>query len=268
MAAGAGVYPPLEERPIKNTICLFDVDGTLTPARRDASPEMLQLLSQLRHKCAIGFVGGSDLVKQQEQLGNATTNVTSLFDFCFAENGLTAYRLEKPLSSNSFIKWLGEDKYQNLVDFCLRYIAGVKLPRKRGTFVEYRNGMVNISPVGRSASVEERDEFEKYDKEHNIRKGLVEALRKEFPDYGLTYSIGGQISFDVFPTGWDKRYCLQHVEAEKGISGVEYTTIHFFGDKSFEGGNDYEIYSDPRTIGHAVTGPEHTMQLLKEIFNL
>jgi len=26
-------YPPLEERPLKNTICLFDVDGTLTPAR-------------------------------------------------------------------------------------------------------------------------------------------------------------------------------------------------------------------------------------------
>lgn len=27
-------YPPLEDRPLKNTICLFDVDGTLTPARR------------------------------------------------------------------------------------------------------------------------------------------------------------------------------------------------------------------------------------------
>lgn len=26
-------YPPLEDRPLKNTICLFDVDGTLTPAR-------------------------------------------------------------------------------------------------------------------------------------------------------------------------------------------------------------------------------------------
>lgn len=26
-------YPPLEERPLKDTICLFDVDGTLTPAR-------------------------------------------------------------------------------------------------------------------------------------------------------------------------------------------------------------------------------------------
>lgn len=26
-------YSPLQERPLKDTICLFDVDGTLTPAR-------------------------------------------------------------------------------------------------------------------------------------------------------------------------------------------------------------------------------------------
>lgn len=26
----------------------------------------------------------------------------------------------------------------------------------------------------------------RYDKQHNIRKTLVEALKKEFPDYGLT----------------------------------------------------------------------------------
>ena len=27
-------FPPLNERPIKNTLVLFDVDGTLTPARK------------------------------------------------------------------------------------------------------------------------------------------------------------------------------------------------------------------------------------------
>ena len=37
----ASVYPPLEARPIKNTICLFDVDGTLTPARRVTCPKIL-----------------------------------------------------------------------------------------------------------------------------------------------------------------------------------------------------------------------------------
>ena len=107
-------------------------------------------------------VGGSNLVKQQEQLGSPNVDVTSLFDFCFSENGLTAFRLGESLASNNFIQWLGEDKYQALVDFVLKFIANTKLPRKRGTFVEFRNGMVNISPVGRAASVEERDEFEAY----------------------------------------------------------------------------------------------------------
>jgi hydroxymethylpyrimidine pyrophosphatase-like HAD family hydrolase len=49
-------YPDLQDRPVKNTICLFDVDGTLTPARMRVSAEMLKLLSELRHQCAIGFV--------------------------------------------------------------------------------------------------------------------------------------------------------------------------------------------------------------------
>lgn len=106
-------------------------------------------------------VGGSDLVKQEEQLGTPAAPAVSIFDFAFAENGLTAFRQGERLASNSFIQWLGEDKYQNLADFCLRYISELKLPRKRGTFVEFRNGMVNVSPVGRNASIEERHDFEK-----------------------------------------------------------------------------------------------------------
>ena len=101
-------------------------------------------------------------MKQQEQLGSSTVDVTTLFDFCFPENGLVAFRMGKPLASNSFIQWLGEEKYQELADFCLRYISNLKLPKKRGTFVEFRNGMINVSPIGRNASVEERNEYEVY----------------------------------------------------------------------------------------------------------
>jgi len=32
---------------------------------------------------------------------------------------------------------------------------------------------------------------------HKVRAAFVEVLKKEFADLGLTYSIGGQISFDV-----------------------------------------------------------------------
>lgn len=151
-----------------------------------ATAEMLQLLAAIRHKVAIGFVGGSDLSKQQEQLGTPEIPVQSLFDYCFSENGLTAYRMGIPLASQSFIGWLGEDKYKKLVKFCLRYIADLEVPVMRGTFVEFRNGMINVSPVGRNASQKERDEYQKYDLEHKIREKFVEALKKEFPEFGLT----------------------------------------------------------------------------------
>ncbi|KAK3069029.1 Phosphomannomutase 1 [Teratosphaeriaceae sp. CCFEE 6253] len=265
----AAVLPSLADRPIKNTVILFDVDNTLTVPRIPAKPEMLQLLSALRHKVAMGFVGGSDLAKQQEQLGTPQIPVTTLFDFCFSENGLTAYRMGTPLASHSFIKWIGEDQYKNFVRFILHYVADLDIPVKRGTFVEFRNGMINVSPIGRNASVQERNDYQKYDLEHKIREKFIEALKKEFPDIGLTYSIGGQISFDVFPQGWNKTYCLQHIENEKNLpGGVDYTTIHFFGDKTFEGGNDYEIYSDSRTIGHSVESPEDCYKQLKELFDL
>lgn len=153
---------------------------------QDVTPEMLELLAALRRKVAIGFVGGSDLVKQQEQLGTPSIPVTGLFDFCFSENGLTAFKSGVPLTSNSFIKWLGEDKYKELVKFILHYLADLDIPIKRGTFIEFRNGMINVSPIGRNASQEERMEFERYDKVHKIRETFVGLLREKFSDLGLT----------------------------------------------------------------------------------
>ncbi|KAI9091759.1 eukaryotic phosphomannomutase [Phlyctochytrium arcticum] len=239
------------------TLVLFDVDGTLTPARKDISPEMQQLLADLRKKVVIGFVGGSDLSKQKEQLGE---NCIDLYDFCFSENGLTAYRLGKQLDSASFIGWIGEDEYKKLASFVLKYIADLDLPKKRGTFIEFRNGMINISPIGRNCTHAERDEYEKYDIQHKIRETFIEAIKKEFSHLKLTFSIGGQISFDVFPTGWDKTYCLNHLKNE------QFDAIHFFGDKTFPGGNDYEIYHHERVTGHAVESPADTIRILKELF--
>ncbi|KAF9054586.1 phosphomannomutase [Panaeolus papilionaceus] len=246
-------------RPLKK-LCLFDVDGTLSLARQRATPEMFETLQELRKKLVIGFVGGSDLAKIAEQLDTGVGNFLEDWDFGFAENGLTAYKLGKQLPSESFISFLGEERYKKLVNFCLIYIANLDLPIKRGTFIEFRAGMVNISPIGRNATIQERLDFQALDKEKGYRRNFVEALKKEFPDYGLKYSIGGQISFDVFPVGWDKTYALGRVADE------HFDEIHFFGDKAYEGGNDYEIYSDPRTIGHSVNNPDHTLKLLRELF--
>ncbi|KAF7294482.1 Phosphomannomutase [Mycena kentingensis (nom. inval.)] len=247
------------DRPHKKLV-LFDVDETLTAARQGATLEMLDVLRALRKKVAIGFVSGSDRVKIEEQLSVHGSNALEAFDYAFFENGLVAYKLGQPLPSDSFIKFVGEERYKKFVTFVLHYIADLDLPVKRGTFVEFRNGMVNVCPMGRNASLQERKDFTAYDNKHHIRQTFVSILREKFADYGLTFSIGGQVSFDVFPDGWDKRYALRRVEDEK------FDEIHFFGDRTDPGGNDHEIYADPRTIGHSVEGPEHTIRLLKELF--
>ena len=46
----------------------------------------------------------------------------------------------------------------------------------------------------------------------------------------------------------------------------DFDEIHFFGDKTYEGGNDFEIFEDTRTIGHTVKDPADTMRQLEELF--
>ena len=116
------------KRQQSDTLVLFDVDGTLTPARKTISQEMQSVLSNLREKVVIGFVGGSDLSKQKEQLGDS---VLSDFDFCFSENGLTAFKNGIELKSQSFIGYIGEEKYSKLANWILSYISKLEIPKKR-----------------------------------------------------------------------------------------------------------------------------------------
>lgn len=242
----------------KTICCLFDVDGTLTLSRQNISQDMEILLKKLKDKVSVGLVGGSDLSKIEEQMGGS--DVIHEYDYVFPENGLVAYKNGKLIGKESILSYMGEEKLQMFINYCMRYMSEITLPAKRGNFIEFRSGLINVSPVGRSCSQEERNHFEQYDKVHKIREKFVEDLRKQFPDLGLVYAIGGQISFDCFPKGWDKTYCLNHVEKDN------FEEIHFFGDKTFKGGNDYELFEDPRTIGHSVKNPSDTKRQLMELF--
>ncbi|PPE00311.1 hypothetical protein GOBAR_DD02621 [Gossypium barbadense] len=233
-------------------IALFDVDGTLTAPRKVATPKMLEFMKELKKVVTVGVVGGSDLSKISEQLGKSVIND---YDYVFSENGLVAHKDGKLIGTQSLKSFLGEEKVKEFINFTLHYIADLDIPIKRGTFIEFRSGMLNVSPIGRNCSQEERDEFEKFT---TYAQKWFRCFEKSFAHLNLTFSIGGQISFDVFPQGWDKTYCLRYLE--------EFQEIHFFGDKTYEGGNDHEIYESERTEGHTVTSPEDTVEQCKALF--
>lgn len=239
----------------QKVLFLFDVDGTLTKPRLKISEDMTSLLKEIHglENYDLGFVGGSDLSKQEEQLGKENMD---LFTWKFAENGLMAYHEDELINLTSLISEIGEENYQELINACLLVLSEVKIPVKRGNFIEMRNGMINVSPIGRSCSQVEREQFEKLDKICEIRKKMIDQIKARVPHLNLTYSIGGQISMDIFPRGWDKTYCLQFLKEK-------YDQIYFFGDKTEKGGNDHEIYIDPRVKAFSVRSYEDTMEILR-----
>ena len=231
----------------------------LHPASQAATAETLAFLRSLRGIVSTGMVGGSDLSKQKEQLGE---DVLHLFDYVFPENGLLAFRDGALVGQTSFREHLGEARLKEFINFTLAYLATVDVPVKRGTFIEFRSGMLNVSPIGRNCSQAERDAFEEFDRAHGVRATMVAVLQERFKSFDLKFSIGGQISFDVFPRGWDKTYCLRYLEPRG------FAEVHFFGDKTFEGGNDFEIFSHPAVKGHTVKGPEDTEAQCRALFGL
>lgn len=63
---------------------------------------MKAFLAKLRKKVVIGVVGGSDLVKIEEQMDNTARTA---FDFTFSENGLTAFQSGKELVGEVGCVW-------------------------------------------------------------------------------------------------------------------------------------------------------------------
>lgn len=255
-------------KPLKKgkTLLLFDIDGTLTEARKAIKQNMIDCLkkSSSYDDIDLATVGGSDLPKAREQLLSAI----DFLKFTFTENGLVYLDEKKELHKvNKITNYLGHEKLNEFINFCLKYIADLDIPIKTGTFIELRTGLLNVSPIGRNCSQEERDAFVVYNKEHKVLETFREAVVKKFAEkFNLEISIGGQISFDVYPKGWDKRYCLQFIEKL-------YDNIIFFGDKGYLGGNDYEIITNDRiTRGIKVKNPEETIELInmiiEEIHNL
>ena len=195
----------------ENVIFLFDIDGTLTKPRQKISPETKHVILSLKEKpnVTIGFVGGSDLSKQKYQLGE---DLLEVFDYGFSENGLVAYHHGELIHSQHILNYLNEDKIQFLINRILFELSKLKLPFKRGSFIEFRTGMLNICPCGADITSKQREEYVEYEKKHQIRKRLIANIKKDLDDLQLVVSTGGQISMDIYPLGWDKTYCLQHLD--------------------------------------------------------
>jgi hypothetical protein len=104
----------------------------------------------------------------------ASTAAAAALDTARCQLLLPAPALQPPCVSGIAACWLpaaatGLQHRKLLAPLLAPSPADIDIPVKRGTFIEFRAGMLNVSPVGRNCSQEERDAFEKYDLANGIR---------------------------------------------------------------------------------------------------
>jgi phosphomannomutase len=209
---------------------------------------MFKSLKKLSKRYTIGIVSSSNY----ERICNQIKDLT-IFRFLFCENGTVVYDNCKLIHQVKFSEYVGEDNFKKLINFILVYLSQLDIPIKRGNFIDCRNGLLSICPIGRSCSISERMKFIEYEEKECCRKKFIEYLNKNFTDYDIDCTIGGKISFEVFPKGWDKTYCLRFLKNFNVI---------FYGDRVCEYGNDLSIYNAVR-VKYNVESPEDTLKIVK-----
>jgi len=255
---------------MNRNIVLFDMDGTLTEARKPFASFLSSPLKQLVSIADIGIVTGSDFNYVQEQMGSVLEDHSIRYSLHILPCNGTKYYKPPEFSAQGFELFekvsmkehLGSEKWRLLMETIIQAQSRTldfDIPLT-GHFIYNRESMINWSPAGRNATDKERSEFVRFDKKFKFRKIMLDDLRFKFSELNLndvTIKLGGDTSFDIYPTGWDKTYSLRYFKD---------SNVWFVGDRArTPKGNDYEIYRECEPRSFHTTGPEQTKEIIETI---
>ena len=246
-----------------SNIYLFDVDGTLTPAKDKINSAFHRQFKKWMKTKEVYIVSGGSFERIINQLGlDIVDNVAGVF----ACMGNIFHQKIETVNDTGYSEW--ETVYENkfkapkgLYDDLHKIVEDSEFPIKTGRHYEERIGMVNFSIVGRNASPEQRKQYEIFDPKCNEREKIVEILKEKYSK--LDFVIGGAVSIDIFNIGNDKSQVVDRYFKE----ALECNRIHFVGDRIPFPGNDYALATalrqHPNGATYEVYSWQDTLKLLK-----
>lgn len=252
-------------------IVLFDMDGTITPARKKIEWEMIDALTDLqRAGFEIGIVTGSDMeyVEQQMNLIFDLSTVDPFKIHYLPCNGTKYYRMDssgfKAVYENNMREYIGNEKWSKIIKILINLQSSMinlydMIPAV-GRFINYRGSMINWCPIGRQAEEQDRTQWCLWDRRQNIRETMYKIARQGLNNSDLEdiiIKMGGETSFDIYPEGWDKTFAFNNFK--------DYDKIYFVGDRCFEHGNDREAFLKAGEFGYSTSGPNETIEIIKKI---
>ena len=218
---------------------IFDVDGTLTPSRKQIEHEFWAPFLIFCREHDVYLVTGSDREKTAEQLGLDIFYTSKRVYNC---SGSDAYEKNKNVYRDDW------ELPKDVENFLMDELAYSCFPIRNGNHIERRHGGINFSILGRGKEPSDgRVDYIKWDKERLEREDIADRIRNQFPE--LTVALGGQTGLDIGPIGSDKSQILRDFSKDD--------KLYFFGDRMYMGGNDYTLGQSIEKMG-GVTYPVNT----------
>ena len=210
---------------------IFDVDGTLTPSRSPIDPEFRIFMLKFAWENDVYFVTGSDRQKTLEQVGEDLYNNCKRVYNC---SGSDVYEGDKNVYRDDW------ELPKEVESFLYDELDYSQFMIRNGNHIERRPGGVNFTILGRAEDpFIGRDRYVEWDRQTNERQDIAERIRNQFPD--LTVAVGGQTGIDIGPLGADKSQILRDFSEDD--------ELHFFGDRTENGGNDYTLSEAVKSRG-------------------
>ncbi len=239
----------------KEKIFLFDMDGTLTPPRKQIESKVTRALRDLSKFGKIGVVTGSDYdyVMQQMSAAFGIGGVPVDRVILLPCNGTKRFDSSPscrfvPTSEVNMIEELTQDSYNEILRSSASWQTSIMASYRdlpyTGTFLQYRGSLLNWCPIGREAGDQEREAWIEFDQKYKVRECYAEMLESKMEGCRIpaTVALGGATSLDIYPNGWDKTFALKH------FPGSE---VYFAGDKCMKGGNDWHIFEKLKDSGRS-----------------
>lgn len=231
-------------------ILAFDVDGTITDARRPIDPKMLEVLLNLANREIVWLVTGSDEPKCREQVGPLFDAVERVYCCAGAELWIGS-KLE------SYASW---DIPVPLIEDLYSALKSSEYEEQTGAHVEIRTGMINLSIPGRRATQAQRERFTAWDEKTGTRRRIADEINRRYPNVHAT--LGGKTGIDVTERGRGKHVILED----------SWFNMWFWGDECRPGGNDHSLAEalllDNKNRVFHTRGWQDTYHQLREIFDL
>lgn len=239
-------------------IILFDVDGTLVDSGEIITENMIKIIKKLSSQpnIELGIVGGGTVDKIKWQLSSSL----KYFKYIFAECGALIYIDNKLVYEKNMLDFCDRKVLNTIIKAALKSIYKMPIVY-HGNQIDFRKGLIYISPPGMQATSFERGYFLEQDEKFKLKAKMLKKLQSLNKKKMFEIVYGGAIGIAIYPKGWDKGQVVDFIK-----KCCQEDEIYFFGDKCEPGGNDYPIYSHMLVQGYAVKNYSETINKINSEF--